>query len=532
MNIKKTITMSFRITQPIFHKVLHSGFHDEVYVDGESRELMLEIKKALSVFEPIDDDEARKIWLEIPRGTAEEWRTFNGNHWGYDGLEDLSAYQEALDEEYPYGKEWFFLSTSTYKENTFLKISDVCHLYVIFSNRNLKRHQYADDMTWFLKPLLELVRQRVESIASDPEAYHQYIEANLPYRQRSGKIRSKDLNRIIPERKLQVENRGHCIQVMRELVRRKRAYESVNSKESVDWNELGVPAPFDSMSIRRFCKYYRIADTIFWSGINYERATKAVSIKDDVEYYTSHGLRHNLNEYDLDSEEDFDSFAKDHYGELGLSRMNVGASQYYAGGKWLVTFGISYSASVSYGLKIAMALYETGAPFIFHDAETLLHVLEESGTVRISPFTYHDYLSSGDDEGVFSLPHVEDCGEEDEITREQYDEIVRLAKWVPEVKLKLDHNIPLDDAVYDMVRDEVAVPVTLSEIRARIEAKYDTYLAVERVTGNRGYRYINALRNRSLSVSEKSQVYPTFNEALRALILEINSTIRKQETRQ
>ena len=524
--------MSFRITQPIFHKVLHSGFHDEVYVDGESRELMLEIKKALSVFEPIDDDEARKIWLEIPRGTAEEWRTFNGNHWGYDGLEDLSAYQEALDEEYPYGKEWFFLSTSTYKENTFLKISDVCHLYVIFSNRNLKRHQYADDMTWFLKPLLELVRQRVESIASDPEAYHQYIEANLPYRQRSGKIRSKDLNRIIPERKLQVENRGHCIQVMRELVRRKQAYESVNSKKPVDWNELGIPAPFDSMSIRRFCKYYRIADTIYWSGTNYERATKAASIKDDVEYYTSHGLHHNLNEYDLESEEDFDSFAKDHYGELGLSRMNVGASQYYAGGKWLVTFGISYSASVSYGLKIAMALYETGAPFIFHDAETLLHVLEESGTVRISPFTYHDYLCSGDDEGVFSLPHVEDCGEEDEITREQYDEIVRLAKWVPEVKLKLDHNIPLDDAVYDMVRNEVTVPVTLSEIRARIEAKYDTYLAVQGDVDKRGYRYVNALRNRRLSVSKKSQLYPTFNEALRALILEMNSTIRKQETRQ
>ena len=532
MNIKKTITMSFRITQPIFHKVLHSGFHDEVYVDGESRELMLEIKKALSVFEPIDDDEARVIWLEIPRGTAEEWRQYDGSRWGQENLEDLAAYQETLDEEYPYEKEWFFLSTSAYKENTFLKISDACYRYVIISNRNLDHHQYADDMTWFLKPLLELVRQRVEFIASDTEAYNQYVEANLPYRQRSGKIRSNDLNRIIPERKLQVENRGYCIQVMRELVRRKRAYESVNSKESVDWNELGVPAPFDSMSIRRFCKYYRIADTIFWSGINYERATKAVSIKDDVEYYTSHGLHQNLKEYDLDSEEDFKRFAKDHYGELGLSRMNVGASQYYAGGKWLVTFGISYSASVPYGLKIAMALYETEAPFVFYDAETLLHVLEESGTVRLSPFTYHDYLGSGDDEGVFSLPYVENCGIEGEVTREQYDEIVRLAEWEPKTKLKLDGNIPLDDAVYDMVRDEVAVPVTLSEIRARIEAKYDTYLAVERVTGNRGYRYINALRNRSLSVSEKSQVYPTFNEALRALILEMNSTIRKQETRQ
>ena len=175
-----------------------------------------------------------------------------------------------------------------------------------------------------------------------------------------------------------------------------------------------------------------------------------------------------------------------------------------------------------------MALYETGAPFVFHDAETLLHVLEESGTVRLSPFTYHDYLGSGDDEGVFSLPYVEDCGREGDVTREQYDEIVRLAEWEPKIKLKLDGNIPLDDAVYDMVRDEVTAPTTLSEIRARIEKKYDTFLAVERVTGNQGYRYINALRNRTLSVSEKSQVYPTFNEALRALILEINSTIRKQ----
>ena len=520
--------MSFSMTQPIFHRALHSGYHDEVFVDGESRELMLEIKKALSLFEPVDDDEVRVIWLEIPRGTAEEWRAYDGSRWGQEDLEDLASYQETLDEEYPYEKEWFFLSTSAYKENTFLKISDACHRYVIISNRNLDHHQYADDMTWFLKPLLKLVRQRVEFIASDTEAYHRYIEANLPYRQRSGKIRSKDINRIIPEMKMQVENRKYCIQVMKDLVRRKQIYESVKTGESVDWNELNVPAPFDSMSIRRFCKYFRIADTIYWSGSDYDHATKTVSIEDDVEYYTSHGLHHQLNEYDLDSEEDFRRFAKDHYGELGLSRINLGASQYYAGGKWLVTFGISYSASVSYSLMIAMALYETGAPFLFHNAETLLHVLEESGTVRLSPFTYHDYLGSGDDEGVFSLPYVEDCGREGEVTREQYDEIVRLAEWEPKIKLKLDGNIPLDDAVYDMVRDEVTAPTTLSEIRAWIEKKYDTYLAVERVTGNRGYRYIHALRNRTLSVSEKSQVYPTFNEALRALILEINSTIRKQ----
>ena len=152
--------------------------------------------------------------------------------------------------------------------------------------------------------------------------YNRYVEKNVPYRQRSGKIKSKDLNRILPEGKMQVENREQCIQVMRELIRRKEVYESVKSETPVDWDSIGVPIPFDSMSIRRFCNYYRIADTIFWSKSDYERAKKAVNIEDDVEYYTHHGLHHTLEGCDLDSEKEFEHFAKDHYGELGLSRMN------------------------------------------------------------------------------------------------------------------------------------------------------------------------------------------------------------------
>lgn len=65
-----------RIIQPIIHQVLHSGHHEETYLDEKSFELLLEIQKTLSVFEPIDDDEARKIWLEIPRGTAGKFRGF------------------------------------------------------------------------------------------------------------------------------------------------------------------------------------------------------------------------------------------------------------------------------------------------------------------------------------------------------------------------------------------------------------------------------------------------------------------------
>lgn len=485
-----------RITLPILNSLLHHTLEDDVYVDGRSFELLLEIQRVLGVFEPIGDDEARMIWLEIPRG-------------------------ETRDEEFPYEKEWFFLVTSTYRENTFLKISDRDHRYVIFTNRHFRDEARLRDMVWLMEPLLKVVKERVDEIVQDTDAYNRYIEENLPYRQRSGRIKSEVLNRVLPERRLQVEDRERCIKVMKELRRRKEIYE----QEKGDWESRGVPAPFEKMTIREFCKYYRVADCAFLSrGENC-----AVGTEDDVAYYTRHGLHGQLDYYDLDSEPDFERFAKDHYGELGLSRMNVGATKYYAGGKWIITFGISYSVHDEVGLRIAMALYETGAPFVFYDAENLLHILEETGWVRLSPFTFHDYLQGDDDEGVIELPFVEDCDKEGELKREQYDEIVKQAEWEPEVKLKLDGTISLEDEVYDLIREEVKEPMTMSEIRHRIEKKYETYLSVFEEDGFLGYYYVYKARNRKAASRKSEKYYATFNEAMRALILEMGKDNLKKK---
>ena len=205
--------MDYRITQPVIDSVMRGTLDNEVYVDGKSFALLLEIQKALSVFEPIGDDEARKIWLEIPRGTAEEWKAFDDLRRGCseDGYDDLAGYQEELDEWFPYEIQWLFMVTSTYREYTFLKISDRDHKYVIFTNRTFHDKGCPTDMAWLLEPLLELVKERVHLIARDPDAYNKYIEEKVPYRQRSGRIRSKYLNKILPEGKLQLRNRERSV---------------------------------------------------------------------------------------------------------------------------------------------------------------------------------------------------------------------------------------------------------------------------------------------------------------------------------
>ena len=265
---KRTKINDVGITLPVLSSVLHHTLEDDVYVDGRSFELLLEIQRTLGAFEPIGDDEARMIWLEIPRGEAE-------------------------DGEFPYENEWLFLVISTYRENTFLKISDRDHRYVIFTNRHFRDEARPKDMVWFMEPLLRMVKERVAEIVREPDAYNRYIEENLPYRQRSGRIKSKVLNGILPERRLQVEDREHCIEVMRELIRRENMYESKKG----DWERLGVPAPFEKMTIREFCKYYRVADIAFLS----RGEDRSVGTEDDVEYYTRHGLHGQLDEYDLKS---------------------------------------------------------------------------------------------------------------------------------------------------------------------------------------------------------------------------------------
>lgn len=499
-----------RITQPVLERVLTSSIADDIILDGHSLELMYEIQKELNIFEPIDDDEARLIWLEIPRGTTEEWKILFNEEVG-----PTQEEQQEFYENYPLETKWISLTTATYHELTTLHITDRCHKYRVFCNEDRSSESVRWDMTWFLEPLLILVRQKVSEILKDPQVYYRYIEEELPYRQRYGRIRSKDLNRIVG-RSRNIENSDYCIHVMKELIKRNDVYASGDNI----WQRHNVPAPLESMTIRTFCHYYHIADKVFRKGKDWMSQTE--EIDDDIEYYTHNSLHDNLSNYNLDKQEDFIEFAKDHYGELGLSRMNVGATDHYVMGKWIITFSFSYSAYLFDGMEIAIALYETGVPFIFHNARNVLHALEETGWVRISPHIFHDYITHGDDEGVFKLPYKEFCDQEEEITSQQYDEIVNCAEWNPECQLIPDHIIPLESNLYDAIWGDIEGPMTISGIRHFIEDEYDIYLHVVKDTRTQKYYYMSIQNNDIHIKAEKEQYFNTFNEAMAALITLFN----------
>ena len=102
----------------------------------------------------------------------------------------------------------------------------------------------------------------------------------------------------------------------------------------------------------------------------------------DVAYYNRMKFAKIDEQYDIDSPDDFIWFAKDHYGELGLSRLNIFASDTERSG-WVIVVSNSYSANAGLAIEVATALYKSGVPLIIHDADKLLKILEEEDYVTL-----------------------------------------------------------------------------------------------------------------------------------------------------
>lgn len=134
--------------------------------------------------------------------------------------------------------------------------------------------------------------------------------------------------------------------------------------------------------------------------------------------------------YDIDSPADFMRFATDHYGELGVSRLNIFASNDRQQ-EWKIVVSNSYSANAGLAIEVATALYKAGAPLLIYDAEKLLRILLEEDYVRLVPDSFYNYMGYQEEGTVYELLWEYECLDDTNsvLTKEQYQTIVSLAEW-------------------------------------------------------------------------------------------------------
>ena len=267
----------------------------------------------------------------------------------------------------------------------------------------------------------------IDVVVANPDGFNDYVAHNQPYQQRTGRIAQREFNRIVPNFKINVEDRKMDIKALEHSVH-------------------GRSVPFGgTMTIRKYCTYFRIANEVYeayhrkrgFSGRIYTDPQDVPEELRDVAYYNRKKFVDVTEMYDIDSPDDFMRFATDHYGELGLSRLNIFASNDRQQG-WRIVVSNSYSANAGLAIEVATSLYKAGAPLLIYDAEKLLRILREEDYVRLVPDSYHNYMGYQEEGSVYELPWEYECSEgaNSVLTKEQYQAIVSLAEWQPEERVR------------------------------------------------------------------------------------------------
>ena len=393
----------------------------EIVVGVDMLERMVEIQHQFERLAVMGDDEYRGFYIEVPRPTPEEWGDAeeliaSGE---YDSRETILADWLAFN---PMEARWFHVASNRYGDSRSIRITDRKHTHFIITNRSKCTDAEPDD-TWCrenLTRLFDYLERMIDVIVANPDGFNDYVAHNLPYQQRIGRIAQREFNRIMPNFKIEVEDRETAIKALEDSVH-------------------GLSAPLlETMTIRKYCAYFRIANEVYE---NYHRKrgfrgrihTDPQDVPEelrDMVYYKRKKFVDVMEMYDIDSPEDFIRFATDHYGELGLSRLNIFASNYRQQG-WKIVVSNSYSANAGLAIEVATALYKAGAPLLIYDAKKLLRILLEEDSVRLVPYSYHNYMGYQEEGAVYELPWEYECSDDTNsvLTKEQYKEIVSNAEW-------------------------------------------------------------------------------------------------------
>ena len=400
----------------------------EIGVDGDMLERLVEIQHQFERLAVMGDDEYRGFYIEVPRPAPEEWGDAeeliaSGE---YDSREAFLADWLAFN---PMETRWFHVASNRYGDSRSIRVTDRKHTHFIITNHSKCTDAEPDD-TWCrenLTRLFDYLQRMIDVIVANPDGFNDYVAHNLPYQQRTGRIAQKEFNRIVPNCKIEVEDKETAIKALEDSV-----------------HGRSVP-PLETMTIRQYCSYYRIANEAYEayyrkrgaSGRFYEDPQDVPEELRDVAYYKRIKFVDEEILYDIDSPEDFIRFATDHYGELGLSRLNIFASNKRQKG-WMIIVSNSYSANVGLAIEVATALYKARAPLLIYDAEKLLRILLEEDYVRLVPDSYHNYMGYQEEGAVYELPWEYECSEDTDsvLNKEQYQAIISNAEWQPEEQAK------------------------------------------------------------------------------------------------
>ena len=218
----------------------------EIAVDGDMLERLVEIQHWFERLAAMGDDEYRGFYIEVPRPTPEEWGDVEEliAFGEYDSREAFLADWLAFN---PMETRWFHVASNRYVDSRSIRVTDRKRISFIITNDS-KCTDAEPDNTWCRENLTRLfnyLQRMIDVVVSNSDGFNDYVAYNLPYQQRTRRIAQREFNRIVPNFKINVEDRKMAIKALED---------SVHGRSVPFWG---------TMTIRKYCTYFRIANEVY-----------------------------------------------------------------------------------------------------------------------------------------------------------------------------------------------------------------------------------------------------------------------------
>lgn len=165
------------------------------------------IEKLLSVFlelcaiEEQGDDEFRMIWIKVERGEIGDF----GNYQEYLENEEVSnkqEFEELWKAYYPDKYKWYSFSVAKYNNEFYFYFDSKLTFQFTADEIHEQAYEFQAELAdW----LLLVAKETITNIQHNVDEYNNFIETNLPFEKRTGRIMRNDFWSVFPDLKEEFE---------------------------------------------------------------------------------------------------------------------------------------------------------------------------------------------------------------------------------------------------------------------------------------------------------------------------------------
>jgi len=363
-----------RRTAPFFDQLIRVAQSEKVVTDKDCIDTLLLIFNELSFIETCGDDDLRSIWIEIPRGSIEDYGDYE-EFLEEEMVRNYEDFVELWEGDYHEASKWYEFSVLTYNKEHYFFVDSVLTFHVKVNEDVTNQAYYSKDLIGWV---YEVVLGTLKSIKTDVAHYNEYVNNQLSFNRRFGKLFRKDFWSVFPEEGLTFQSNltSEDISILESVVN-----QSIGPERDLVLKKMTAGDFFG------FCRIGYIANGYFKGEGNNLSAVEMYKRKAD-------GRDDGMTKLDLDSEEDFKDWMRHkmcggHPWEICSGGNSTHISLYVQSTEngWKLVLAGSSCVRVLETVKMAIALYRNNLPFELRDAEEILRMITGIDYIGIVPKT-------------------------------------------------------------------------------------------------------------------------------------------------